>query len=493
MRAGLAQAKGALDRWLDRRTVRAALLAAAGAVYLWAYATDPMNPGSTAPAERAGWWSWFDQYRYLQSAADLAQGRISPEHYHYPLGYPLLGAPFWPLFPGHAFLVPNLVLVLLSVALAWMLARRWFGPAATLALGLGFLATHASLLRLTWVIPWNTLPVQAAFLAGLWLVLARRDRTALLALAGLGAATYLVRPSDAACFGPLLVYATLRLPSWRERIVGGAAGLLIVASAVAAVAAVNLSVFGDWRTPYERMSVTNIGFLAYPYSYKLYWTFVDGETFFGEYGAALLFRYPWLFALVPGLVWLVRREGAAGAVAAGAVLLNVGLYVAYNDFLPSGLFRFSLVHYVSWAFVPLGLAVAGAFVHGWRDRFVAAGWVAAAALFGLAIGLKLKERPLPLAAEAGVVRLPETRPLWVEFPGAPPDAIRHLRLDGRSVADWAPVQVPYVPGPLRVLLDARARGERLELAAGTTDLMPRGGDFAWSWWPRWRRLWPPRD
>lgn len=492
MTAGLARKVDALDRWLDRRAVHGGLLAVAGMVYLWAYAIDPMNPGAAAPAERTGWWSWFDQYRYLQSAADLAQGRISPEHYHYPLGYPLLGAPFWPLFPGHAFLLPNLALVLVSVAFGWKLARRWFGPAASLALGLGFVVTHASLLRLTWVIPWNTLPVQAAFLAGLWLVLARRDRAALLALAGVAAATYLVRPSDAACFAPLLVYATLRLPSWRERLVGGAAGLLVVAAAVAAVAAVNVAVFADWRTPYERMSVTNIGFLAYPYAYKLYWTLVDGETFFGEYGAALLFRYPWLFAAVPGLVWLVRREGAAGAVVVGTVLLNVGLYVAYNDFLPSGLFRFSLIHYVSWAFVPLVLAAAGAAVHGWRDRCALAGWVAAAALFGLAIGLKLKERPLPLAVAAGEVRLPETRPLWIEFPGVPPEEIRHLRLDGRPVADWAPIQVPYVPGPLRVLLDARAQGGRLELVSGAPP-PARGGDFAWSWWPRWRRLWPPRD
>ncbi len=494
MTAALARAWTGLDAALARRPVPALLLAAVGLLYVWAYFADPMNPGGSPPEQRVGWWSWFDQYRYLQSAADLARGRIAPETYHYPLGYPLLGALGGRVVPGHPFLLPNLALVLASAFFGWRLARRWFGPAASLLLGAAFIAAHAALIRLTMVIPWNTLPLQAAFLGGLWLTLEGRGRRSLLALAGLASAAYWVRPSDAACFAPLLVFATLRLPDWRARIGGGLAGAALVAASVAAVAAINQSVFGDWRTPYERMSLANIGFLSYPTTYKLYWTFVDGETFFGEYGAALLFRYPWLFAALPGLVWWLRRDGAAAVAAVAAVLLNLALYVSYNDFLPSGLFRFSLVHYISWTFVPLWLVAAGALAAGWRDRAVGAGWAVAVAVFALAIGLKLKEPPLPAEVGPGAARLPAQRPLWVEFPGEPPESIRHLRLDGRPVEGWDAVQVPYVPGPLRLLLNERAPGAVLAAEpAGSVRATPRVGDFRWSWWPRWRRLQPPRD
>lgn len=483
--------KSRADAALGTRAAGWTLLALVAVLYTWAYVVDPLNPGASAPAARQGWWSWADQTKYVEAAAMLADGRIDRGGYHYPLGYSVLGAPFVRLWPAHPFFLPNLALVLAGAALAWRLARRWLGPTATLALAAGFVATHSELLRLTLVVPWNTIAVQTAFFAGLWLTLTRRDARALGGLALLAAATYLVRPADAACFAPLLVGATLRLPTWRARLGGGALGVLVVAAAVVGVAWLNWRVFGDWKTPYERGSFENIGFLGYPVAHKLYGLFVDGETFFGEFGTALLWRYPWLFLAVPGAVWWVRRDGWSGAAALAAIGLNWGLYVCYNDFTPSALYRFSLIHYVAWAFWPLLVAGVAAMALGWRERVVQAGAVAAVALFVGAIGLKLKEVSVAAEVAPGVVRaLPAERPLWVRFPGEKIGAVADLRLDGRALTESKDYQIPYVRADLRVMLGARAAGRTLDTRAGAElRATPVVGTFEWSWWPRWRRLW----
>lgn len=485
-----------LDRWLERRAVRWALLAAVAVGYIAAYVGDELNPGWTPPSARQGWWSWSDQWRYAESAAGLAGGRIDATSYFYPLGYAALGAPFVRLMPAHPFFWASLGLVLLTAALWWRLARRWMRPSAALALGVVFVATHAALLRLTMVIPWNTLPSQVALLAGMVLVLTRRDGAVVGWLALLAALTYWVRPGDAACMAPMLVWATVRLPTWRARLGWGAVGVVLIAASAAAMAGLNWRTFGHWRTPYEQGTFAHIGFFSYPMLHKAYWLLVDGEVFFGEYGSALLWRYPWLFLAIPGVVCWVRRDGWAGAACVGTIALNWMLYLNYNDFLPSAVFRFSLIHYLSWSFLPLGITAALALGCGWRER--AGRWAIAAMVAGfvLALGLRLKERPLPAVVAPGEVReLPVVRPLWVKLPGEKMEKVGALRLDGRVMLEARDYQMPYAPSSdARLLLSDQASGRRLAPAPGTEiAATPVVGDYVWSWWPRWRRLAPPRD
>lgn len=337
----------AVERWLGQRRAEMLLLGVLAAVYAWAYWTHPLNPGSAPVGERVGWWSWSDQYKYLQAAIDLAHGKVTRETYHYPLGYAALGAPFARVWPAHAFFVPDLLLVLATAGVWWRLARRWLPATVALGVAAGFVATHGELLRLTMVVPWNTLPTQLTLLAGLWVVLDRTGPRAVWWLAGLAAATWLVRPADAVCFAPMLLWSVWRLPGWSARLRHGLGGAAVVAGAMAAVGLLNLAVWGSWRTPYEQAAHTMVGFFSYPLGQKIYWTFVDGRPFFGETDTALLWRYPWLFLAVPGVVYWVKREGAAGAAALGSVGCCWMLYLGYNDFFPSSFFRFSLIHYVS--------------------------------------------------------------------------------------------------------------------------------------------------
>ena len=475
------------EGWLQTRLAGWLLLVLLGALYSWAYVHHPLNPGSAAVASRAGWWSWSDQYKYLESAQTLAAGRITPESYHYPLGYPLLGALFVRWLPVQPFFVPDLLLVLGAAVCWWQLARRWLPATVALGVAVVFILTHGELINLTMVVPWNTLATQLCLVAGLWTVLAAPGRCAVWTLAALTAAAWCVRPIDAVCFAPLLVAATLRLPTRREQVETGFVGLAIIGAAIGALGWLNYSIFGSWRSPYEQAAFTMVGFFDYPLGQKLFLTFVDARPFFGETDTALLGRYPWLFLVIPGLFFWMRREGWAGAAGVAAVGLNWLLYLGYNDFFPSSFYRFSLIHYVSWSFLPLLAAAAGACWAGCRSRTVRFGAVVALGVGILAGGLQLEERELPALVKPGeVTALPRVRPLWVHFPAAPLTAVGSLRLDGRALTEAADYQIPYVPSDLKLLLGAHARGTRL-VAPGIS-VKPQVGDYRWAWHWDWSRV-----
>ncbi len=483
--SGFAEQRARLEGWLDTRAAAIVLLVLLGAAYTWTYARHPLNPGHAPVAQRVGWWSWSDQYKYLQETQAMAAGGLSAENYKYPLGYPALGAPFVRWLPAHAYFIPDLVLVLAAGAVWWRLARRWLPATVALAVAVLFSATHRDLIGLTMVVPWNTLATQLTLLAGLWVMLAASGPRAVMLLALLAALTWFVRPIDAVSFAPMLGWAVLRLPAWRQRIGWGAAGVGVIALALAVAAGVNHAVFGAWRSPYEQAAFNMVGFFDYPVAQKLFWTFVDARPFFGETDTALLGRHPWLLLAIPGIFFWVKREGAAGAAAVATLLLNWLLYLGYNDFFPSSFYRFSLIHYVSWSFLPLAAAAAGACWSGWKMPAVRLGAGLALAVFALAGGLQLEERVLPAPAVPGeVTALPAVRPLWVRFPGDPLDAVTKLQLDGRGLTEAADYQIPYVPSDLKLLLGARARGTKLGAPPGAgLGAQPVVGDYRWVW--RW--------
>ncbi|MES1168305.1 MAG: hypothetical protein ABUL61_03950, partial [Oleiharenicola lentus] len=247
--SGFAEQRARLEGWLNTRAAAVILLGLLGAWYAWAYARHPLNPGHVPLEQRAGWWSWSDQYKYLQATQALAAGKLTPETYQYPLGYPVLGVPFVRVWPAQAYFIPDLVLVLAAGVFWWRLARRWLPATVALAVAVVFILTHGELIGLTMVVPWNTLATQLTLLAGLWVVVAVTGPRAVMLLAVLAAATWFVRPIDAVSFAPMLVWAVLRLPAWRQRVAWGAAGLGLIALALAAVGVVNHAVFGAWRSP----------------------------------------------------------------------------------------------------------------------------------------------------------------------------------------------------------------------------------------------------
>jgi len=481
-----------LESLLGRRTAGFALLGLVAVLYTVAYVNHPLLPRMNPLLERDGWWTWFDQFTYWQAAAEMTQYRLTAERYYYPLGYPLLGAVGWKLTPAHPFFWANLVFVVATVWVGWRLWRLWLNRVACLVLGVVFVGLHASLLSLTSVVPWNTIPTQFTLLAGIWVLMTMTGGRGVGWLAGLAAVTYVVRPGDAVCFAPMLVWSVMRLETWRERITWGVKGIGLIAAAVVAIGLVNLAIFGSWSSRYEQVSMEAVGFFSYPVAMKWFGLLVDGSAFYGEEGTAMLFRYPWLMLAIPGMVWWVKQGGANAIAALLTLVMSWGIYGSYNDFVPSGLFRYSLIHYLTWCFPLLfGLAVAGLW-RGWRERpvqiaLVGVGWLA---LF--ITGLQLKERVLPAEVLPGVVQsLPSAHPLWVKFPGEPLTRAGALQLDGRGLQESRDYHIPYVPADLRLLLGSPAQGTQLVLSG--SEATPQVGDFVWGW--RWEpaRWWPPRD
>lgn len=465
--------------------------------YLAAYGMHPLCPESGDGAT-GGWWTWTDQQRYWREADAIARGALGRDTYFYPVGYSALGALFVRWLPAHAFLVPDLLLVLAASAAWWRIARRWLGAVETAAVAALFVVFHRAVLADTVVVPWNTIATQAALLAGVAAALEPRGARTVQTLALLAAATYLVRPIDAVAFGPLLAFAVLRVDPWRRRIASAAAGLAIVGVAVAGVVALNLAVFGQARTPYEMASAQTVGFFGYPVSWKFFWLFADLRPFFGEAEAGLVWRFPWLWLALPGAVWLVRRERVAGVAVLAAVATSVLLYVNYNDLLPSDLYRFNLIHYLVWWWPLLFAAAAAAVLKGWRTGVVRA--AGALALAGAVVvgGLRLELRAVPVRAVGeNVWLLPAERPLRVRFAGVRAEAVGRLRIDGRPLVEYSHYLTPLAPPDLQVLLGSKARGERLALEprenGGSSATTPEIGVYRWSWrvtpsW--WRRVFP---
>jgi hypothetical protein len=460
-----------------------------GGIYTWVYVRHPLNPGFATVDERVGWWSWSDQFKYLKATEAMAAGTVSREVYHYPLGYSALGVPFVRWLPAHPYFLPNMLLVLVTAFLWWRLARRWIPATVALIVTAGFIVTHGDLLRLTMVVPWNTLPTQVTLLAGMLVLLELKGRRAMWWLAGLAAITWWVRPGDALCFAPMLGWAVVRLPRWRDRIVCASLALAIIGVAVVAMGVLNLSVWDSWRTPYEQAAHTMVGFFSYPMAQKLFWTFIDARPFFGEADTALLWRYPWLFLAIPGVAFWLKREGAAGAAVLATLGLNWLLYLGYNDFFPSSFYRFSLIHYVSWSFLPLLAGAAAACWAGWNIRAVWLGWMGAVLVFVTASSLQLTEEKLPVEATAGEVSvLPLARPLWVRFPGESLEKVAALRLDGRAMLEARDYQIPYVSSDLKLLLSNRAIGTKLDaLSQAGIVAVPQTGNYQWGWRWDWSR------
>ncbi|ACB73538.1 hypothetical protein [Opitutus terrae] len=479
-----------LNAALYHRRVGPSLVAALGLVYACAYLNHPLFPGTGEPALTRGWWTWTDQQRYLAEATAIAEARLDAATFHYPIGYPALGALFCSWLPANPFFIPDLLLVLAASFAWWRLAQRWLSRGEALAVGLAFIATHRWLIVYTQIVPWNTLATQAALLVGVWLAIAQTGPRRLWTLAGLASSSYLVRPIDAVAFTPLLVFAVMRLDDWRARLTHGIGGGAVIAMAVIGAGLINHGVFDAWRSPYEVVSAQAVGFFSYPISYKLYWLFVDGGTFFGEVEPALLFRYPWLVLALPGVIFWVRREGLAGAAGAAALGLNWLFYVNYNDLLPSDVYRFTLIHYLAWGFPLLFLLAVAACRHGWRDWWVRAGGAAAVALGVLAIGLRLEENPLRVERTEAGWRMPAERPLLIRFPNASAENVAELRVDGRALVEYSEYLVPYVSSDLQLLLGTRTAGTQLSVAPGSplANAEPQVGHYVWCWRPALQRL-----
>jgi hypothetical protein len=341
----------AMNRILElRRQPRFAaitLMAVLTMAYAALYFADPALPGNSSVYPE-GWWGWWDQSKYLESARALARGDLAPERHWYPFGYSLLGAPFARMWPAHPFVLVNLAALLLT-ALAFLGFARRVGVGAGVAalLFLGSAVVDPLLLR-QWAVPWNSSPTAAVIWGLLYVAaghFAGRPRPFL--LGALAAAVGLLRPTD--LLVAVTVLAVVGVFELRRAGIGAWATVWRVALGgavpVALVLALHVSVYGLSPSPYMQLS-GNLGFSLHAYGWKAFNLLIEPRAWW-QAGEGLLHRHGWLAVSLLALPFALA-SGWAMAMLAIAAVAHVALYVAYVDLLPSGFWLFLNVHYFKW-------------------------------------------------------------------------------------------------------------------------------------------------
>ena len=425
MAAGPRMAGPPLARLLSafRRIPDRAGLAMGAALLVFSYVVGILH-NQARPGARAlypeGWWGWFDQGRYLRSLRAFAELDLRPSEHWYPLGYPLLGAPFAAVLPRDPFLLVDLACLLASFAgfVAFARGCKIGVPGSVGAFLLGTIGSQS--LRENWVIPWTTTPACAA----IWLFLAvcvrhldaavqesRPERWRRLLLAGmLGSLIGLFRPSDLLL--PAVAAVLLGLWSLRDRSWRPADPLLLLLGAALPLVPYGLlylRIYGPHPTPYM-LNSRGIGFRFAELPMKTVLLLIAPRPWFPS-GSGLLMRLPWMAAgfagmlLLPGLGTRAARRGLT--LLAAMMLAYMALFFSYVDLLPSGLWTYKNVHYFKWmlpGFALLGVVFLRELLHPPRR---------APALALLAVVLVSAVRLVPVPVTGGAVRL-------LQYAGRPP-------------------------------------------------------------------------
>lgn len=218
--------------------------------FVYAYWTHPRNPLLRVGID-AGWYDGGDQGGYLRIAQSFAQGELTRQM-HYPPGYPILGVPFVTLTPLDPFVIPNLLIFVVTCILCFRLACQVLAPEVSL-LALVLLSQDDQFL-LAFVVPWNNI-VPTLCLAVLLTFIVAPPRRTYLAAVGIGlclAWTLAARYGDVLLLLPPALAALLRLaPTWRQRVVLATVAGLAAVPIVLWVGWVHYSISGSpFATPY---------------------------------------------------------------------------------------------------------------------------------------------------------------------------------------------------------------------------------------------------
>ncbi len=321
-------------------------------LYAQRYLTFHALPGNL-PDHPEGWWGWFDQGKYIESARAFAAFDFDRAHHWYPLGYPLLAAPFVYLSDIHPFAFVDLG-CLLACYFSFLAFARRVGVEAAWAVPLFILSfAFNSRIFAQWVVPWNTSLVSAL----LWVLLAcavahMQGTRRPLVIGLLAAAIPLIRPTDALL--PAIVVAAVLIadgPRWRRSLPMMMLGGLPL---LAAYGALHYAIYGAAPSEYMVLSKA-IGFSFHDFGWKAYVLLIDPSPWFLD-GVGLLRRAPFLALLLPALpLALCLRQGPR--LLAILLAVHTVLYISYVDLLPTGLWRYYNVHYWIWAFPGAALLV----------------------------------------------------------------------------------------------------------------------------------------
>lgn len=341
-----------------------AIVVIAVVAYFTGYLLYPATPG-IVNSDFMGWLDWSDQGMYLKSAKAIAHWKLSPETYVYPLGYPLLGAPFLKWLPRHPFLIPDLFfsagIVLAFYASCQKFITRVESAALTLFLIIlsAFTSTKAIAGGLVWsnslIVPWNLIPVFFAAYLAVWLLVFNNANFHKLWIVSLAIAlAFFARPPDVLFLGIIYLAGLVDLKSSKEKVQGI---MILVFPSLLVLVIVLISkwvIFHNFLSPYD-VTGRNIGFNLYDLPFKFYLIFFDGSPIYGYQELMLLPQMPWLLLCAPGIMLLAKYTHAKSWFLMAAIVVCLVIYISFNAQAPSSTFNYAGYRYFMWVFPWLGL------------------------------------------------------------------------------------------------------------------------------------------
>lgn len=416
--------------------------ACAAFMFLWLYVTEVLARYWHGPtAGRVPWHAFADQSLYLASAQAFAVLNFDPARHFYPPLYALVAAPFSRLFPADPFVFVNVVCVAGGAALLVTLFGEVIGRLPAALFALAFLVLPG-IMQETFIVPWTSTLVTLLVFMGLrrlaQLDTSRRASSAesflFSAILGLIAPT---RPLDAAVAASLYPFwlaglwrtgaghaASARLRRMVPHFVALAAGGLIGPTILFGA---DVLIYGHMASPYIRLFGGGDIFSWSRVAEKFVSIYLDSASLYVEPGQVVLRRFPWMLAAPLAIVACLALGSLWLRAAAVAATVQVLLYLAFDDLLPNGLYRYFNYHYFRWAFW-LAFMMLPASVVLVRRRFGTRAWIigvaAAAAAVALAcLQLRTTESILSATTQRGriTVILPRERIDYIDLPGLAAD------------------------------------------------------------------------
>ena len=303
-----------------------------------------------------GWWGWADQGSYLRSAQSLSNFIINKETYWYPLGYPLLGSFFIKIMPKHPFFIPNLLLFLGIIVIFWKICRVFLSKIESILVIFLVALLTVKPFKMSLIEPWNTIPVHFIAYAFFWILVFSKPTKAKVLLASfLAGLCYLCKASEILLLAPSLIIGCLFLKKPKDVLLTGFLGIIIISFFVGIVALINFKVFGSFFSQYDKV-IFGVGCGNYGFLLKSYMLVFDGHVIFREQNPMIIFRFPWLFLVPPGLWVICKKVGWRSIGLLGGMGASIFLYFSFNDLFPINIFRFHLIHYLYWMIPLLFLA-----------------------------------------------------------------------------------------------------------------------------------------
>ena len=340
---------------LSRPWCKATLLLICILYYCILYLGQGALPGNWEAYPR-GWWGWWDQSQYLGSSMSIADFNLNRDNNWGPLGYPLIGAIFVKIMPVHAFFIPNLLCFLGIVIVFYMICRVYLSRTESILVIFLVALLTQRVLVMSLVVPWNTIPVNLIFYIVMWFLIFTRPTTGKVLWASLLAGLcFWCKPIELLPLIPILIAGCLYLKTPKKVLMTGFLGASIIALFIMIVVSTNYMVFKNYLSRYDENAL-GVGLGNFNLLLKSYILLFDGQVIFRESIPVIVYWFPWLLLVPPGLWLICKRIGVLSLGFLGALIVSILLYFSYNDLFPTNIFRFNLIHYLYWTIPLLFLA-----------------------------------------------------------------------------------------------------------------------------------------